>query len=414
MLASGVLVLWLRLSGGWTSGIRPIATYFLVAGALALGFDVLIPGLRNLDSVAGSIVHICGVGMLVGVYAALKTCRVRVAAGVILAYAIFTGIVFVERFDSPPIDVYVAHSGAAELLAAGDNPYASLDLVEGPVDGDIVLRQYFYPPVTLVWYTAFHKALGDVRYGGLAAWLIILLFSVRASLRSGRPRDGLALLAFLSVQPGWFLLLSGSFTEPLVVMFLVVAVEVSQEFPILGALIKGVALASKQQALILAMLVFPKVRGKERLLPAVTLGVAAVAFGVGIQWGFDAYIQAVLLPTARTPANPDGISLFALIHRVLPGVLLPSWLAVIASIGATIWLRRRSAVANDFGGAAALFAAFLWFVPFAIWSHWTIVTILLTLAYLRMITRMDDSLESSTPPLVSENQPRSESISLVG
>lgn len=280
----------------------------------------------------------------------------------------------------------------------GGNPYAELNLTLEPRSTEGRLRQYFYPPVTLGWYAGWTSILGDPRWASLIAWLITLLIGSVAATKAARPQLGIALLAFVAVQPGWFLLLTGSFTEPLAAMLIAASMAALSRCPTLAAVLLGLALASKQHLSLVVPMVLLAWWAVDRTR-AMTMGVVALgAFSVGMAFGPDEYLKAVLLgPTLTTP-NPDGVNLYALANAVGPELSSPSLIPVLAAILLSVMVGRQPIRTGwPARQIAIIMATFLFLIPFAIWSHWMIVTLLMTIAAFQLVTDDTVQMQADSP-----------------
>jgi hypothetical protein len=356
------------------------STVVLTVALGAIAFDLLISRLAIVEEETARAVQIWGVVLLVSVWLSIRFGVHRVGLVVILLFSILMGARVVSAVSDPDIDVWRAHQGAARLIAVGGNPYAELDLTLEPGSTEGRLRQYFYPPVTLGWYAGWTLILGDPRWASLIAWLITLLIGSVAAIRAARPQLGIALLAFVAVQPGWFLLLTGSFTEPLIAMLVAASMAAISRYPTLAAVMMALALASKQHLLLVLPMVILAWWVVDRTR-AMTVGfVAFLAFSIGLAFGPNEYIAAVLTgPTLTTP-NPDGVSLYALANALGLELSLLSWFPILAALLLSISLARQPIRTGwPARQIAVVMATFLFLIPFAIWSHWMIVTLLMTI-----------------------------------
>lgn len=382
MLAAS-LFLWDRSSHRARPTVVTPATWQFVLGAglVAIAFDVLVGRLVLVDADAGRTVRVGG-ALIVGLtWFLLRARAYRSAIGALLLFSLLAGSIFITRVDEPGIDVWRAHEGAAGVLVDGGNPYTDLDLTLEPGSTEGRRRQYFYPPVTLVWYSGWTFLLGDPRWGSLIAWLVLLMIGSAAALRSAHPSLGLALVTFAGIQPGWFFLLAGSFTEPLIVMLIATSMAAVNSRPRLSAGILGLALASKQHLLLAAPLVVLSPWRSARIYAVLAGATTVLAFAIGFLFGPGEYLAAVILGPTLAEPNAEAINLYALGRMFGLELRWPQWVAVVVAtlVGLLVSIRPRSSSWPS-GNMAAVFAAFLLLVPFAIWSHWMIVTLLLSIS----------------------------------
>jgi hypothetical protein len=313
----------------------------------------------------------------------------------VILTSVLLGAMMIDSVEHPGIDVWRAHTGAAKLLSEGSNPYTDLNLTLEPGQTSGPLRQYFYPPVSLAWYSTWTLALGDPRWGSLVAWLVLIGLGSAFALRSENPSLAISLLAFVAVQPGWFFLLAGSFTEPLVVMLIATSIAVGSRRPTLAMTILGLGLASKQHLLLAApILAIDLWRSYPRRSIVLVVSTTA-AFLSGIAFGPVAYLRAVLVgPTLAMPNN-DGVSLHAVLEKFGLALPSPTWLPVAAALAVTLVVAK-SRVSSGWPAnrIALVMATFLSFVSFAIWSHWMIVTLMLALSLFAVALKVPSPLDT--------------------
>jgi hypothetical protein len=357
------------------------ATGILIAASLCLGFDIVFPRLAIIDSAAASNVHLGATLALIIVWIALRRGAFRAAAAIAIVFAVFSGARFIDSVAQPGIDVWRAHEGAANLLVAGSNPYQELDLTLEPDSTEGRLRQYFYPSLTLSWYSLWTISLGDPRWGSLIAWLALLTLGAVSAVRGRDPSAGVALVTFAAVQPGWFMLLAGSFTEVFAVMLIAVSMALARRNPTLAAIVLGLGISSKQHLILAVPLVLVVLWPHRRREAILTVIAAGASFLSGLVFGVSTYLRAVLFGPTLALFDPEGVSLYAAFGRLGFDIPTPQWFAIPAALVATVWLARRASfIGWPADGVAGVMAGFLALVPFAIWSHWMMVTLLLTVA----------------------------------
>ncbi len=349
---------------------------------VGIGFDILVSRLDAVDPGAARTAQVGGALTLLAVWLLVRVRALRSAIAVVLLFSILVGASFIAAGRSARGSTCGGPTTAPPgCWRAGGNPYTDLDLTLEPGSDEGRLRQYFYPPVTLAWYSIWTILLDDPRWGSLLAWLVILIIGSVASLRSPHPELGLAIVAFVAVQPGWFFLLTGSFTEPLIAMFVTIAMATMVKRPRLAAVMLGVGLASKQHLLLALPAVFLRWWRSSRM-HAVLVGATAVTLSL---WGASSgrrhtFQRFCLAPTLASP-NADSVNLYALGTVFGLDFAWPQWIAVLAAtlVGLFLSTRRRSS-SWPADHIALVLATFLFLIPFSIWSHWMIVTMMLSIS----------------------------------
>lgn len=292
--------------------------------------------------------------------------------------ATVAGALVIRAAPAPAIDVWHAQQQAAETLLAGGNPYAALYRnVYAPgtplIDPALLTPDGRY--VTVFWYPPLipllelpSAALGDVRWTMLLAVALAALLVWR--LGGGTPLSELA-GALLLVQPQAFLVLELSWTEPITLALLLVALLVASRLadrppgpaaPARSWLLPGIAGAlaasSKQYAPLLLvpfLLVLPA-RLRPRTLAAALLGAVAILAPFAV-WGPGALFRGLVESHLRQPFREDSLSWLAAL-AALGGPRLPWWPGA-ALAGATLIATARRSMTP---GQAALASAATWMV----------------------------------------------------
>jgi hypothetical protein len=307
--------------------------------------------------------------------------RAGVAVAAILSFSILVGAYSIHEIAEPRIDVWRAHAGAAELLSSGGNPYADLDLPEDLSDPSSKRWQYFYPPVALAWYSGWTMVLGDPRWASLIAWVGALAISGWGLMRLPEPAFGVTLLAVTAIQPGWFMLLTGSFTEPLLILLVVGFVALRKMHPTWGAVVLGLGLGAKQHLLLAipALLVGWRLYDRRHGAIAALTGIGAFALG-GVFGPVEFLTATVIDPAVAAPVNVQSVTLIGFLAAFGITIKIPALAAIGLSVGAGL-LAIRAPLRGTWQLCAvvASVAAFLALGDFAIWSNWTLVAFLLTM-----------------------------------
>jgi hypothetical protein len=191
----------------------------------------------------------------------------RVWAG-LLGLAAVTGIVTVVVVSDPRIDVWLLLQQSSQGLLHGDDMYR-----QHWAHSTGLQAVYPYLPGTTLLLAPFRWLFGDVRFGLLLAIVVAALVARRLA-----PQAPAALAALLLVMPHWAFLIDQSWTEPLLLAALAVAIlALRLERPVVAMLALAVALACKQHIVLLLPLfaVWPGF-GWRRTLGSVGLAAAVV------------------------------------------------------------------------------------------------------------------------------------------
>jgi hypothetical protein len=188
--------------------------------------------------------------------------RLRNSLAVIAVAAVLAGGIWIIRnAPDPYIDVYVFHQTANKALLEGKNPY-----VQTPpnIYGDM---EYYgarfgtpeklnignpYPPLTILLDLLGSLLTGDVRYLHLLAILAAGLLMMRML-----PDKGALLIGYIFLYtPRLYFIVEQSWTEPLVVFFVVIVVWSMLHRPKWRDILLGLMMASKQYMLLMFPLIF--------------------------------------------------------------------------------------------------------------------------------------------------------------
>jgi hypothetical protein len=160
----------------------------------------------------------------------------------LIALAAATGIVTVVVVSDPQIDVWFLLQQSSQGLLHGDDMYR-----QHWVHSTGLQAVYPYLPGTTLILAPFRWLLGDVRYGLLLAIGIGALITRRLA-----PQAPAALAALLLVMPHWAFLVDQSWTEPLLLAALAVAVlALRHDRPVVAMIALALALACKQHIVLL-------------------------------------------------------------------------------------------------------------------------------------------------------------------
>ena len=145
-----------------------------------------------------------------------RSCRAVFFVAVVAGFGLRLAMLVVS--PSPVIDVFVQFQESAQHLLAGLNPYTVpfSDVYHGTHDYGYHALGYAYPPANLLLQTVAYGLAGDVRYGCIAAEIVVAI----ALYRVARPAPGrlvpmLVVLLFLFHPRGLFVIEQG-WTEPFI------------------------------------------------------------------------------------------------------------------------------------------------------------------------------------------------------
>ena len=264
-------------------------------------------------------------------WVAASVTRSRAAAGVALGLAAVTGVVTVVVVDDPDIDVWYLLQQSSDGLLRGDNMYQ-----QRWADSNGLQETYPYLPVTTVLLAPFRWLLGDVRY----ALLLASLLTVLVAQRLGAPRRVAALLPLLVVvQPKWPFLIDQSWTEPLLLLFLAIAVlALDLERPVVAVVAVGAALACKQHVVLLlpVLAMWPGFGWRRALLSGVGAGVSVLPWFL---WSPSAFWEDAVEANLGLGVLERALCIPSLLSR---GGVTVSFLFMLAMLGAAyvvIWRR---------------------------------------------------------------------------
>jgi hypothetical protein len=235
--------------------------------------------------------------------------------------------------------------------------------------------------VTLAWFSGWTLVLGDPRWASLIAWLAALAIGGWILMRIPQPAWGVTLLAVTAVQPGWFMLLTGSFTEPLLMLLVVGFVALRGGHPTWGAVVLGLGLGAKQHLLLAVPAVLIGWSSYDRRRGTIAGLTAIGAFALGGVFGPAQFLSATVVDLAvAAPVNAQSVTLTGLLAAFGIAIAIPDLLSIALSVVAgLITIRVPLRPAWQLRATAASVATFLALGDFAIWSHWTLVAVLLTI-----------------------------------
>jgi hypothetical protein len=342
-VASTLLLVYAWIRGG-ALGSWVLPVVIVSTAAMALGHN------SPERSLLGLIVAMTIAQALVGLVALL---RPSLAGGALFAAAVSLyaagGALTITSAPVPYIDVFEIQQEGAADLERGRNPYATTFTNHYTPqqtraffgEDRAEIREYPYPPLSLLVTTLSHRLTGDVRWILLAAQLGMgaLLFALaRASGGEASTAIGVATLHFL--HPRGLFVLGRGWTDPMIACALLAVLVLLQRRRArwLGVAL-GVFMAIKQYSVLALPLLARDGRVPRRAWIESLLLAAAVTLPLFV-WGPADFLNDVVLFQLRQPFRVDAMSLPAFVFGVTgwkaPGVLA---LAGAAAALACTWTR---------------------------------------------------------------------------
>ena len=413
------------LRGGLPSSTRPQVFLLGLGLAASLVHDILfLPGvLVDPARLGGFRPGIVAIALVLASYfwqgAPPWVVRARFPAIVLLATGL--GAIVLLASPAPGIDVWHLQQAGARALLSGENPYGTLyPNIYGPgtalidpsllsPDGRFVIANP-YPPLILL-LDAPGAWLGDVRWTMLAAVAAAALL-VR---RLGRGSVVAELAgAFLLVQPQGFFVLELSWTEPVALATILLAVlavtraldHAAREGEgratwLLPGLVGAVAASSKQYVPLLLLPLLFALPSRARIrTAAAAAGGAFLLLLPFLAWDPAALLRGIVEFQILQPFRPDALSWPAAIVA-LGGPTLPSWPAFLlagASLAAT--LRRTVSPGQGVLASAATWIVFVAFNKQAFCNYYWLAVGLLCAAVALLTDRYPSivRLRTESPP----------------
>jgi hypothetical protein len=340
----------------------------LVVAAVFVTFAV-VQGRRNVTWFDSNhlypIAHALAVVMpLLAVAVVLGTDTIAIWSwrAVLVVFAV-AGTVEFQANHRPWIDVWYMLTHASQCVTHMCNPYTMSTPDSGGVTYGIT-----YLPGSFLFLTPFHVLYGDVRYGLLAA-LLVAAWALRRLIDG---RYGLIAGCLVLTVPGTLLALQMSWVEPLLLVFVVLALlGRKRNMPTLVVLALAAAFVTKQHMLLLLPMLLA-VFGWRRTALA-----GAVAAVVGLPW-FLASPTAFYDDTVKyffgLGPRGDALSLWAMtpthIRPFLPPLLVVLMYAVVWR-----WLPRTTS--GFLVGSALVLAGFEFVNKVSFYNEWALPTMLL-------------------------------------
>jgi hypothetical protein len=226
----------------------------------------------------------------------------------------------ISQVPEPFIDVWIMQADGVRALAEGVNPYLPIyPNIHGPdspyygpglvVNGELTIG-FPYPPLSLLLVLPGELLAGDPRYAHLVA--VGLAALVMAAIRPGAIATGAALIYLFT--PWTFMMVAGSWTEPLVVLMLALVVLAAVRAPWAIGLALGLLMGVKQYALVglpLALLLLapdPTTRWRIGWQSVLVAALITVPFAL---WDIGAFAWSAIGSLAVQAFRPDSLTYLA-------------------------------------------------------------------------------------------------------
>lgn len=301
---------------------------------------------------------------------------------VLLATSV-AGAVHLANVADFGLDVYWLHEGAADAIASGSSPYSDeVTVPNGAPDGDAYIVGYPYPPVTALAYSI-GSWLGDARWTSLAAWLVTLSIVGARSLRRTASDLPLGVMVAAAAMPGWPLVLTAAWSEPLSLCLLGLAVLWWASPRLFGTGI-GFFFGSKQYLVASApLLMFTQRVGRRWARVTWALVASTLSFLPVLLWGLPEFVEAAIRFHLEAPPRADGSSVIGLLSAlgVAETWTPPVWLVGSAAIlTAAVAGRSVSGVSTWLNAVAAVLAIAVFLSAQGLANYWFLIAGVLALA----------------------------------
>jgi hypothetical protein len=349
----------------WTSLIPGIclALHFIALAAIA---RMLLP-------------HMFWLVVVVSMLAALPKTRERGFVYLLVVAHFALGLAFLRLVEDPLVDVFIFQRDGAAAMLSGTDPYSITFeniykedagfYTPGIAHDGRVWAGFPYLPVSLFLVVP-GFFLGDVRFSHLAATTLTGLLMIRESRHAmGR----LAAILFL-FSPCTFLVVGKSWTEPLLILLLILGVSaIRRSSPVLGSCLFGSLLAVKQYVVLASPLLFLLPIARHWRFAARAASLAALLILPFALWNINDFYRAAVWWQLAYPFRIDSLSYAAAIASA--GGPRISWLGFAALPLAIlfVWKRCPRSLAGFLTGLALEYFAFFLFSKQAFLNYYFLV-----------------------------------------
>lgn len=327
------------------------------------------------------------------------------------------GCFVVANSPTPRIDVHVFHQDSGAAVLAGKNPYSITfpNIYHNP-NGDVDERFYSrkvqvgdrlsfgfpYPPASLLLYLPSYLLTGESRFAHAIAWTVATVLI--GTIHSSRLTKAAAIL--LMTAPAAWHVIGAAWTEPFLVLALVVLARVALKRPAWTAVALGVFFALKQYTVIFLPLVFlllPRPlrwRSSLRFIVVAAATAAVVTLPLAL-WNWKAFWYSTITIQLQQPFRPDALSFLALFARMQPnGLAPPQWWSAIAFLlllptWALLLWRLKPGIANFVIAVTVTMAIFLFFNRQAFLNYHSFVAAAALLSMALLEQRSDAAMDEA-------------------
>jgi hypothetical protein len=265
-----------------------------------------------------------------------RSCRAVFFVAVVAGFGLRLAMPVVS--PSPVIDVFAQFQESAQHLLAGLNPYTVpfSDVYRGTRDYGYHTLGYAYLPANLLLQTVAYGLTGDIRYGYIAAEVVVAIGLYRVARPApGRLAPMLVVLLFLFHPRGLFVIEQG-WTEPFIAGAFALFLWLRDRRPgsVWSAAAYGFMLSLKQYLVYFVLHLFMIERRPKALAAAAGTGfLTLVPFLV---WNpMSLYTYGVLFQL-ETPFRPDGLTVVTVLYRLF-GFTAGKWLAALVGLGVGLY-----------------------------------------------------------------------------
>lgn len=255
--------------------------------------------------------------------------RARLAALFLCAAGL--GIWIIREVPEPPIDVWEVRQQGAELLLAGESPFAGGIHAVDSQTFDRVHDTYMYPPSDLVVTTLAFALTGDTRWAQWAAVLAAASLVLAIARRRTTPDDPwpeLLAAAFL-FHPKMLYVLTLAWAEPVALPLLAGTVWLLDRGRRVAAAIVLGLLCSMKQYLVLYLPFLSLAPGIGLTGTAIAVSTAAVTLIPFAAWTPSGLWEGMVTHHMKNPYRSDSLSFTAYLARL--GIRIPFLLGFLAA-----------------------------------------------------------------------------------
>ena len=322
---------------------------------------LLYSGLRH-GRDDGVLAGALGATGALAVVIAFGSTRLRsIAFATILGLHLVAGTRVIQLVPDPKIDVITVQEAAIEALAAGKSPYGmtfsniygsdTRFYGEGMASDGQVHFGFPYPPLALLFVAPAQWLFGDLRYAAVAA-----LAAVGGLLASfGWTRHAMLSATVLLTTPRILFEIEQGWTEPFVILMLVLMTVALRRGGRYAALATGLGMAVKQYlavALLIAPVMGPRPARPAWRTVAIAIAVASAVTLPFVIWDAAGFVKSVMTLQFKEPFRLDSLSFLVWMAR--RGLHPPTTAVTLAALAAATFAVRRTLPQCPAGFAAGM------------------------------------------------------------